>query len=147
MKKIIVLFTLAVLAGLFALGACTPVEDGAPKTAQPTAETTWTGPVSPDQRPPRPAEGVESIEGCPVNAGIVVDIYHGMITKSQADNRVGAEATFVLRWVNDRDHPSGNGGCWQQTAFTDPKADDRLAPCQIEGQRKGSNWPSCMKDG
>ncbi len=146
MKKIIVTLAI-VLAGLCLVAAECAGGETTPTNRPTTAEPTWTGPVPPDQRPDRPAEGVETIQGCPVTGGIVVDIYHGTITKSQADNRVGAEATFVLRWVNDLDHQSGNGGCWQQTAFTDPAADQRLESCQIEGQREGSNWPSCMKDG
>ncbi len=139
-----------VLAALFAIGAttsaCAKGSDPKPTVTadKPTREP---GPVPPDDRPKRPAEGVEGIEGCPVNSGIVVDIYHGVITKSQGENRAGLEATFVLRWVNDHDHPSGNGGCWQQTAWTDPDADRRLAECNIEGIKDdGLNWPSCMKD-
>jgi hypothetical protein len=132
---------------LFAESACQ--EEPTKPTKAPTAqESRKPGPVRPADRPPKPAEGVEMIAGCPVNAGIIVDIYHGIISKSQGENRVGKEATFVLRWVNDYDHPSGNGGCWQQTGFTDPNADRRLDRCNIEGQKTdGLNWPSCMRDG
>lgn len=136
-----------IMSGLlmFAESACADKPTPEPKpTAQ---ETRKPGPVKPKDRPARPAEGVENIEGCPVNSGIIVDIYHGIITKSAGENRVGKEATFVLRWVNDRNHPSGNGGCWQQTGFTDPSADERTSECNIEGQKTdGENWPSCMRD-
>lgn len=127
------------LALLFAENACS--EQGS-KDPKPTAEKTREpGPVAPEDRPARPREGREGLEGCPTNTGIVVDVYHGIITESKSENRIGAEAVFVLRWVNDRDHPSGNGGCWQQTAFTDPSAMDRFADCQ-----PGDPWTACAKD-
>ena len=147
MKKTLVLVSLAIIA-LLTVG-CVPVEDKSPKpTNQPTAGKTITGPIRPEDRPPKPAEGVDNIAGCPVNVGIIVDIYYGEITESISPDRVGQEGTFVLRWVNQRKHPSRDGGCWQQTAFTDPNAQDRLIDCNIEGQKSdGLNWPGCMRDG
>lgn len=105
-------------------------EEGSP---EPTAKTTQ-GP------PPRPEKGVEGIPGCPVNTGTVEEVYYGTVTKSQAENRVGTERIFVLRWVAKRSMPGG--GCWQQTAFAITAANDRmLFKCQ-----KGDPWISCTHE-
>lgn len=147
MKKIFAIVVIG-CAALFAVGtACGPVEDTEP-TQRPTAEevspeSTWKGPVPPDQRPPRPAEGVEGIQGCPASGGIVVDIYFGQVTKSADASRIGDEKLFVLRWVNNRRMHPRDGGCWQQHGF-DPDPMDRFDNCNIEGiKTDGDNWPQC----
>ena len=126
-----VLASLAASALLFAESAC---QEPPQPTKAPTAKETTQGP------PPRPEKGVEGIPGCPVNTGTVEEVYYGTVTKSQAENRVGTERIFVLRWVNKRDMPGG--GCWQQTGFAITAANDRqLSKCQ-----KGDAWTACTHE-